>query len=192
MAELQKLEFKECPPHDMRFTGIISKRTAYGLIWLGRYEHHDCVIKMIMLTTGIHYDKNSKHYRNSKGVKIDDKLAGNYFGHDDEPPFNHIDFKHRRSMTPEAFHAELTELVGLDRLGLAPKVFGYGFNTSYPIHYGFIVMEKVPCSLKDIYLKRNISHEEKKLIQQLIDDLHYKHGIIHGDLKPSKDRKSVV
>lgn len=54
-----------CPPSCLVFTDILSRRTAYGLIWLGRYRHRPCVIKMIMLTTGIHYDKINQQYRSA-------------------------------------------------------------------------------------------------------------------------------
>jgi RIO-like serine/threonine protein kinase len=140
---------------------------------------------MIMLTTGIHFDKTTQEYRRPDGVKMTNSAAERFFNHNDEKPFLHTDFRHRRSMTPEAFSKEIDELVGLGTLGIAPKVYGYGVNRFHQIHYGFIVMERVDCSLKDIYLKRGLHHEEDLILQQLIDCLHNKHGLIHGDLKPS-------
>jgi serine/threonine protein kinase len=178
-------QYESCPPSQLTFIDVLSRRTAYGLIWLGKYRRHTCVAKMIMITTGIHYDKPAQEYRTPDGKKMDEKLAEKYFGHNDLKPFLHMDFRHRRSMTPEAFFKEIDDLVSLGKLGIAPKVYGYGINRAHEIHYGFIVMEKVDCSLKDIYLKRDLHHDEDKIIKGLIDRLHDEHGIIHGDLKPS-------
>jgi serine/threonine protein kinase len=167
------------------FTDVLSRRTAYGLIWLGQYQKRPCVIKMIMLTTGFHYDKTSKEYRTPHGRKINETIAEQYFNHNDKRPFYHMDFRHRRSMTPPAFFKELEELINLGKLGIAPEVYSYGINQSFDIHYAFIVMEKIDCSLKDIYLTRDLHHDERTIIKNLIDTLHDHHEIIHGDLKPS-------
>lgn len=174
-----------CPPPQLVFGEIISKRTCYGLIWAGQYNKHPCAIKMIMLTSGIHYDKNIGEYMTSSGDMLPEDQINRYFDHNDPIPFMNIDFRHRRSMTPEAFLSEIDDLIGLSKLGIAPIVYGYGINLSHDIHYGFIIMEKVDCSLKDIYLSRNLSKKENKLVIQAIEQLHDEHGIIHGDLKPS-------
>lgn len=177
--------YESCPPTQLTFNEVISRRTAYGLIWLGHYYHHLCVVKMIMLTTGVHYDKNNKEYRTAQNRPMTELVAGKYFNHNDNQPYFHMDFRHRRSMTPDAFFKEIDDLINLSKMGIAPKVFGYGINRTYPIHYGFIVMEKVDCSLKDIYLKRDLNMVEGQIIKDLIDHMHDVHGIIHGDLKPS-------
>jgi len=175
-----------CPPPTLVFHDVLSRRTAYGLIWTGLYQNtYKCVIKMIMLTSGIHYDKNQKKYRSSDEKSISEKEIEPYFNHNDKKPFYHKDFRHRRSMTQKDFLREVDNYVSLGRVGLAPIVYGYGINESHEIHYGFIFMERVDCSLKDIFLHRDLHHSETKLITNLIDELHHKHGIIHGDLKPS-------
>lgn len=177
------------PPQNLIFTDVLSRRTAYGLIWLGRYQIKDqmipCVVKMIMLTTGFHYDKSGKVYCSPDGKIMTEDQSLQYFGRNDPKPFLHVDFRHRRSMTPKAFFTELEELIKLGELHIAPKVYGCGLNRSHDIHYAFIIMEKVDCSLKDIYLYRDLHHEEKKIVTDLIAQLHERHGIIHGDLKPS-------
>jgi len=178
-------QYETCPPSHLKFNDVISRRTAYGLIWSGSYRHHDCVIKMIMLSTGIHYDKNAKEYHTPNGQPMTEAIADKYFNHNDEKPFFHIDFRHRRTMTPEEFFKELDECVYLANIGIAPKIYGYGIHRTYEIHYGFIVMEKVDCSLKDLYLKRELDPHECKIIKDLIEQMHEKHEIIHGDLKPS-------
>jgi len=171
---------------NINFEEVISRRTAYGLIWGGKYKTKPCVIKMIMLTSGIHFDKIKNIYRNGDKVKIKDEEAEKYFSHDDEKPFYHTDFRHRRSMTTKAFLSEVAELINLAEIGLAPQVYGYGIcDQSYNIHYGFVVMERVDCSLKDIYMRRPLTSSENKTVEKLIDKLHEKHGLAHGDMKPS-------
>jgi hypothetical protein len=129
------------PPSHWVFLDIMSRRTAYGLIWLGRYHQQSCVIKMIMLTTGYHYDKNTQEYRTPEDHKISEETVAQYFGHNEHKPFYHQDFRHRRSMTPAAFLAELKELASLGEKGMAPKVYAYGFARTHPIHYAFFVMQ---------------------------------------------------
>lgn len=174
-----------CPPSDLSFDCPISKRTAYGLIWGGKYHHHQCVIKMIMLDTGYHYDKNSKQYLDSNGHVLSDSKVKHYFGHNDDKPFLHYDFKHRRSMSYDAFMKEIDNLLLLNSLHIAPRVYGYGINQTYRIHYGFIIMKRLDGSLKDIFLQRQLTSRETTLVDTLITQLHQKHQILHGDLKPS-------
>jgi hypothetical protein len=176
------LLFKE---KDLVFQDVLSRRTAYGLIWTGTYRQHQCVIKMIMLTTGYHFDKDKGVYHSPHDRVIGEDEANTYFGHNNDKPFWHLDFRHRRSMTPEAFLYELDAMVRLGELKMAPHIYGYGIDRSHAIHYGFIVMERVDCSLKDIYLKRELHSHERHIVCDLIDTLHFKHGILHGDLKPS-------
>ena len=52
------------------------------------------------------------------------------------------------------------------------------------MHYGFIVLEKMSLSVKDILLKRDLASTELEYIKSKIAKLHSQ-GIIHGDLKPS-------
>ncbi len=168
------------------FGEVISRRTAYGLIWEGKYDNKPCVIKMIMLTTGIHYDKNYNVYRDGMNQKLIYEYADYYFSENDEKPFYHTDFRHRRSMTPNNFFYEVDQIIALSKIDLAPSVYGYGIcNESYEIHYGFLVMEKVDCSLKDIYMNRLLDETEIMIVNGTIDHLHNKYGIIHGDMKPS-------
>jgi hypothetical protein len=174
-----------CPPVKLQFLDIISKRTAYGLIWTGKYLHKDVVIKMIMLTTGIHFDKNTGKWHDGEQRELSEEEASPYFKVSDVKPYSHIDFMHRRSMTPLAFGNEVKSLIGLSDKGLAPKVHGFGFNVEHPIHYAFIIMERVPSSIKDILLTRKLTKSETATVYNMIDYLHNKCGILHGDLKPS-------
>jgi serine/threonine-protein kinase RIO1 len=138
-----------------------------------------------MLSTGVHYDKNAQQYQLANQTPITEAAAEQYFGHNETKPFYHIDFRHRRSMTFDDFFKEVDDLIILAQLGIAPTVYGYGINRDHSIHYGFIIMKKVDCSLKDIYLNRSLSPHENEIVTHLIDDLHNQYGMIHGDLKPS-------
>lgn len=171
-----------CPPSFLLIDKILSRRTAYGLIWTGKYRQRNCVIKMIMLNTGVYYDKDERKYCSSN-PNINDPRK--YFQRDDPKPFNHTDFCHRRCMSINDFFKEVTNLIYLSQLDLAPPIFGCGMNFDHAIHYGFIVMEKVDCSLEDIYKKRDLKSHEQTIIQSLLNMTHYIFGIIHGDLKPS-------
>jgi len=172
-------------PTHLTFEEVIFRRSAYGLIWGGHYKDYPCVTKMIMLTTGPHYDKDYKVHRYDDGKEMDEDIVEKYFGHNDEKPYYHKDFRHRRSVTPEVFLKELENLILLGKLKIAPEVYGYGVNISHGVHYGIIVMERADCSLKDIYLTRDLSIQEEQIIIDLVNLLHNTYEMIHGDLTPS-------
>ena len=168
------------------FDKILSKRTCYGLIWSGSYDNIPCAIKMIMLTTGIHYDKSKGVYRNGDKQVIKNKHVPEAFLSNNDDPFQHKEFSHRRSMTPAEFQKEVDDLKNLSDIGLAPVVFGYGIcDKLYDIHYGFMIMERMDCSVKDIIIRRPLDSDEKKTIEIIINSMHRDHGISHGDMKPS-------
>lgn len=152
------------------FHKILSNNTTYGIIWDGLFDDKPCVIKMVLLSSGAIYNKH-----NSK-----------YFEHNDETPFKHKEFKKRKPMTIDAFLHEAKELKNLSHLGIAPKFYKYWIcNDRYNMHYGFIAMKKMDCSLKDILLERSLKKEEQYLVKKMIDKMHNEYGIIHGDMKPS-------
>lgn len=163
------------------FISILSRKTAYGLIWTGHYQQKPCVIKMIMLTTGIHYDKDHNIYLDAMGNVITNR----YFDHNNQKPFLHTEFKHRRSMTPDAFFSEVNELTHLGSIGMAPFVYGCGINQKHQVHYGFIVMSKVDTSLKDVCMRRRLTSDETQIVTNLVKTLHNVHGLLHGDLQTS-------
>lgn len=220
----------------VRFEKILNKRSGCGLIWEGIFHSLPCVIKMVMLTSGIHYDKDNRQYLNgmhedsdnldkSKSFvctsensashlhsflryqtnleynsqkKINASITGNetqqihcddyslFFEKNDINPFKHAEFKHRRAVSLPDFLREISEMTHLGLLGLAPKVHGYCFsNMSSAIHYGFIIMEKVDGSLKDILYQRELTEIEKKLVEDTINHLHLSYESVHGDLQPS-------
>lgn len=171
----------------VKFLEVISSRSVYGLIWSGIFDKQPCAVKMVMLTSGYHYD--SKGYRDGKGDKISGlgkKEMPEVFKHNDKAPFLHTEFRARQSMTREAFMREAIELINLSQLKLAPKVYGYGIcDRLFDVHYGFIVMEKMDCSLKDILVKRSIRDDEFKIVKDTVDAMHKREGIVHKDMKPS-------
>jgi serine/threonine protein kinase len=70
---------------------------------------------------------------------------------------------------------------GAQRSG--PRFYGAYIVAEYPIHYGFIIMERTDCSLKDILLTRSLTSAEDQIIKIAIDKLHQNY--VHGDMKPS-------
>lgn len=176
----------KCAGKTVFLNEILSKRTAYGLIWGGTYLEQPCVIKVIMLTTGIHFDKNTGLHLNGKGKKISSTEVQQCFGSDGPNPFKHTEFIHRRSMTPDAFLLEANNLIRLNQLNLAPTMHGYGFcNQLFKIHYAFIVMQRVDETLKDIFILRKLKTKEDTMVEEMINKLHQTYGIVHGDMKPS-------
>lgn len=171
----------------VKFIDVISSGSAYGLIWSGYFDKQPCAVKMVMLTSGYHHDK-SKGYRTGDGEKIPGgkKSTPQIFEQNGCVPFLHREFRGRQSMTREAFMCEAKELINLSQLKLAPRVYGYGIcDKLFPIHYGFIVMEKMDCSLKDIFLQRSIDSDEFAIVKEAVDTMHHKHQIVHKDMKPS-------
>ncbi len=171
----------------VKFIKIISNQSTYGLIWSGTFDQQPCVIKMVALTSGIHYDKEEKKYINHLGQHIAKKKnPPELFQKDHIIPYLHTEFQQRKAMTRPNFIQEVTQLIRMNQFKIAPKVFGYGIcDQLFAIHYGFIVMEKMDCSVKDILLKRDLNHQEFNIIKQTIDTMHKTHGMVHRDMKPS-------
>lgn len=156
----------------VKFKKIISDTSTYGIVWKGKLDGKSCAIKMVMLDTGItpkYVKKYSKHFKDN-----------------DKDPFRHNDFYHKKPLCIDKFKKEAEIMTELASLGIVPEVYAcWVNNTLFQIHYGFIVMEKVDYSLKDILLKRNLTKKEEDLVQEYIDKLHNYYGIVHGDMKPS-------
>lgn len=171
----------------LTFNDIISTRTCYGLIWSGSYHDKPCVIKMIMLDSGIHYDKTKRKYLNSLNTsKLDlNKGLPSVFNRDENIPFLHTHFKHRRSMSLNDYLHEAEQMNALSKYGLAPRVYAFFTDTSHPIHYAFLVMQRIDASVKDILVKRPLNLHEEQIIEETVNKLHQKLGIVHGDMKPS-------
>lgn len=145
------------------FNKVINDSGVYGVIWSGTFNGQTCAIKMVKLNSG---------KSNGKGKS--------------KPPFQHELFNHHKSMDADAFMKESHNLLQLSQLGLAPKVYEcFLHQKPGEVHYGFIVMEKLDGSVKDILLRRSLSSTEAKIPVRLIKSLHQEHKIAHGDLKPS-------
>ena len=153
--------------NNVKFIKILSMSTHYGIIWLGTYINKPCIIKMV---------------RVESSVKPDSSI----FRKDDNIPYLHREFKNRKQMTREKFNYEVAQLKLLSEMRLAPVLFdAWICEKLFSIKYGFIVMERMDCSVKDILLKRNLKREEQNLIDDLIDIAHHKYKVFHGDMKPS-------
>ena len=141
---------------------------------------------MVMLRTGLYYDSsNNKYIDGSKNNELDPIVAKKFFN-DDEIPFLHSKFKDHKAMNIESFNHEVKQLSHLSNNDLAPRVHGHCVVNKNGIHYGFIVMEKIDCSVKQIILNRDLTNDEDNIIKNLIHELHNNHSIVKMViLKPS-------
>lgn len=152
---------------NITFDGILSKGSYYGVVWNGLYKgKKNCVIKMVRIANGLTDEK--------------------YFQNNDHKPFKHKLFLDKTAMRHDVFINEVNKQKTLYGFGLAPKIYSYWVDkeSSY-FHYGFIVMKKMNCTVKDILLKRDLSENENIIINSLINRLHQTHEIVHRDLKPA-------
>ena len=164
---------------DIIFDEIISTDSSYGVIWKGIYNSNPVAIKMVMIKKGIYYDFDSCKEKHGKYTR-------KYFEVDETKPFLHTHFLDHRPVSLHAFDNEVYTLNTFSKLNLAPKLYGYCIdNTHNNIHYGFIVMELLDGSVKDIIIHRSLSKPEKKIIIELINLMHHKYKCVHRDLKPS-------
>lgn len=167
----------------LRYKSIISDKTHYGVIWKGLYVNERCVIKVVVLNTGIHYDKRKGKYYEGEN-RISERSALKAFEHDDHAPFLHTRYKKKKAMDIDVFNHEVKMIREVGNLRLAPKLLDYWINNTSRIHYGIIVMERLDMTVKDILLHRDLTSSELDHIKRKISKLH-RHGIKHGDLKPS-------
>lgn len=169
----------------LTFKRILSDTTHYGIIWSGKWEKRtDCVIKVVLLNSGVHYDRESEEYI-SGSDKRPARNGVRKFSKDGEIPYLHTDYARKKAMSVEKFRKEVYMLKEVNALKLAPKLFHHWMDqTSYKAHYGFIVMERMTCTVKDILLERDLSKSEMRRIKSKIAKLH-DNGIKHGDMKPS-------
>lgn len=147
------------------FINILSNDTVYGVIWNAIYLNKPCVVKIILLSTGSVPNK----------INVSEEI----------PPFVHSEFLNKKPMDLNNFLREASNLQILHNKKMAPEVFGVWINNSISdFHYGVIAMEKLDTTVKNIIIERPLHKKEKKLIDNMISNLH-KDGIVHGDLKPS-------
>lgn len=168
---------------DATFHAVLSEESQYGIIWDASWKKQPCAIKMVMLRTQIHYNQDKHAYIVNK--KKQSKMP-DCFKTDEAAPFLHTKFAQRKSMSRDQFLLEKSNMTRLARLGLGPKVFACWISVGrkIPIDYGFLVMEKGHCSLKDLIVKRQWHIRDEPIITNLVTRLHQA-GMIHGDLKPS-------
>lgn len=145
---------------------IISRDTVYGIVWDGTIQDRSCIVKMVKLDTGATNSDND------------------IFSQCDNEPYNHTMFKNKKAMSTDYFNHEVKQLEALADINMAPKLYKSWICEKYDVHYGFIVMEKYDCSLKDIIVKRKLSYDEESMVDKMIEKLHNM-GYVHGDLKPS-------
>ncbi|AYV82784.1 MAG: hypothetical protein Hyperionvirus2_152 [Hyperionvirus sp.] len=166
----------------IKFEEVVSEGTHYGLVWRGVYDGEEVAVKMIQLDSGIHYDQRRGKYFDG-GSEIGSRVPRVY-KRNLGAPFFHKEFVGRKSMDKRGFLDEVKAFKNLYRLGLGPKLFGYQVCEIHEIHYGFIVMRKMDCTVKDILVRRDLDRGEVDEIERTIERMHKK-GVVHNDLKPS-------
>src|SRR5579859_2220119 len=83
---------------EIEFLGILSEESQYGTIWNGfnRDDKVPCVVKMVTLRTGVHYNQDKGAFCDEKGNK--NKKVTSYFSKDGTIPFLHTKFNKSKSM----------------------------------------------------------------------------------------------
>jgi hypothetical protein len=157
--------------NNLVFDKIINDSGVYGVVWKGFIKGNPCAIKMVAIEDD---NQNLQNTSNRDGNIVDDHV-----------PFLHGLFKTHKHMLQEKFLLEASNQIKLSKLGLAPKVYVHFISDKSHTKYGFLVMELLTCSLKDIITTRELTVSEDILIKALIKETHFKYGLVHGDLKPS-------
>ena len=172
---------------NVRFNNIMCSGSAYGVIWSGIYRDLPCVIKMLSLKNGIHYNKDSDtyHNRSNKILPLEEARSKYYSKITNQAPFIHKYFFKKRSVTYDAFVHEITQGQQLQKLDLSPKIYEWGCShTIDGFRYGFIIMEKYHSNIKEVRMARHLTKNEKQLIEWTINKLH-DNNFVHGDMKPN-------
>ena len=168
----------------IKFDKLLSNNTLHCLMWSGSYDGKECAIKMILFKDGLYYLPDKKKYMDGfNNRKVKSSVAKKYFV-DGEIPFLHTQFQECKAMSLQSFKNETENLSYLNKYKMTPKLYGYTIIQKGPFKYGFIIMDKVDCSVKQVLLNRSLTEEEEKNISKLIYKLH-SNNITHGDLKPS-------
>lgn len=166
------------------YKNILSDESQYGIIWDATFKGRECVVKMVMLQTNCFYDQKQKKYSSVGSLKSKD--IHKLFQCDGPIPYLYSKFAKRKSMTRDDFLLEQSNMRQLSHLELGPKVLASWIThgKAVPIDFGFLVVEKGHCSLKDMIVRRKWNKEDYPIIYDVIEQMH-KAGFIHGDLKPS-------
>lgn len=170
--------------HKIELKELIFK-SRHGLIFVAKFNNKKRIVKMMILTSKKHPNKNKYYYGKRHLKNLKDK---NYFANSSNP-FKHMHkYKlHNFKFKPvpfDEFIKEAYELDYFDSIDIGPKYDGYDILNK-KVRYGFLVMDKVDTSVKNILLKRDLSKKETNKIYKFINKMHYKYNITHGDLKPS-------
>lgn len=182
---VEKLKYIDL--HKLCFSATLvgGEGSAYGVIWNGLYDKKPCVIKMLSLNTGIHYDKDANEHYTKQNKKLTINQAHRAYSVEHCIPFIHKKFFNKRSISIDKFLYEINQFLLLGKHSLAPYVYDYGIShTIDGFKYGFIVMEKVHSNIKLVRQKRHLHLCEKDIIKNKINELHTL-GFSHGDLKPN-------
>jgi tRNA A-37 threonylcarbamoyl transferase component Bud32 len=167
----------------IKFNKVSFIGSSYGVIWDGKYKDKNAIIKMLTLTSGIHYNKDNDKYYDKNNIEI--KYYNNLYNKKNIKPFIHNEFIKKRSIPLSDFEYELEQHKKLEEISLSPIIYDYGVShTVDGFKYAFIVMEKWTTNVKDLLILRKINTKEEEIIMNIINKLH-KLGYVHGDMKPN-------
>ena len=162
------------PFANIELMDIISENSVYGVIWKAKYNEIICAVKMLVLTSGIHY-KNQ--WLNGDMQPIDKSAI--------IVPLNGFKLERyykRQPISRPNFIQEAESLDMMCKMGLGPKYYGYSMYQQNGFVIGFIVMELVSGSLANVILNRQLTKTEHKMVDKTIDHMH--RIVVHRDLKP--------
>jgi len=167
----------------IKFICQVGRGSAFGRVWKCKYHGRVYAVKMMVLNTGVHYNKDEMKY--SAPFNTTQHELENNFKKDNEVPFLHTKFRHKRGISTERFYGEVENLRNINKIdsSMAPKLKKAWISKKYAVHYGFIMMSFIPLTYHDLDLSRNISSDEQNIVQLAINTLHNKYHIHHGDLK---------
>jgi tRNA A-37 threonylcarbamoyl transferase component Bud32 len=167
----------------IKFNKVCFIGSSYGVIWDAKYKDKPAIIKMITLTSGIHYNKDNDKYYDKDNNEI--KYYNNVYNRKNIKPFIHYEFIKKRSIPLSDFEYELNQHKKLEEISLSPVIYDYGVShTIDGFKYAFIVMEKWTTNVKDLLKLRKINSIEEEIIMNIINKLHQS-GYVHGDMKPN-------
>lgn len=163
-------------------SGVLSVKSQYGVVWKGVLGDVEVAVKMVLLQSGIHYDKKLDELVDGAGrvvskVRYQHPVC-EFFG---LPPTT---FDKRKSLTRGQFEWEVRHMRRLAKLDLSPHVYDSWYETDGPFHFAFLVTGLCHANGKAILLQRDYSKRELHLLKNMVEKLHG-HRYFHGDLKPS-------
>ena len=142
---------------------LLSNDSKYGVVYTCYYNDKYTAVKIVSLNSGVHYDAITKKHFNGDKTLIKNIDVEKYYDKNSFI-FDQILFIKKKVMKNDAFALEIAKQQKMYELSFSPQIHGYCIYDKLPVHYGFIVMDLVDCTLKDIIMKRDITVEENFIL----------------------------